>query len=153
MHVRGFSSHSWRSINRTLVFRVQVTRNLVDDPSQAKLFLSPPLIDMADQRPPQTSKGSKGFRNRLKKVFGRGSQSTPPSRSNSPPAVVAPPAVVTSPPTVAVPPAVSVPPAGPLPPADLAPPTVAVPPAVSVPPADPLPPSQYSYNTPYKMEE
>src|SRR6266567_3402699 len=76
---------------------------------------------MADQRPPQTAKESKGFRNRLKKVFGRGSQSTPPSRSNSPPAVVAPPAVVTSPPTVAVPPAVSVPPAGPLPPADLAP--------------------------------
>src|SRR6266567_7036598 len=89
MHVRGFSSHSWRSINRTLVFRVQVTRNLVDDPSQAKLFLFPPLIDMADQRPPQTAKGSKGFRNRLKRVFGRGSQSTPPSHSNSPPAEIA----------------------------------------------------------------
>ena len=62
---------------------------------------------MADQRPPQTSKGSKGFRNRLKKVFGRGSQSTPPSRSNSPRVVVAPPAVVALP-------------TGPLPPADLA---------------------------------
>ena len=63
-------------------------------------LLSPPLIDMADQRGPQTAKDSKGFRNRLKKVFGRGSQSTPP--------------------TVA-PPAVTVPPAGPSPPADLAP--------------------------------
>ena len=34
---------------------------------------------MADQRGPQTAKDSKGFRNRLKKVFGRGSQSTPPT--------------------------------------------------------------------------
>jgi len=84
-------------------------------PPQAKLFLSPPLIDMADQRPPQTAKESKGFRNRLKKVFGWGSQSTPPSRSNSPRVVVAPPAVVASPPTI------DAPPAGPLPPADLAP--------------------------------
>ena len=67
---------------------------------------------MVDQRPPQTAKESKGFRNRLKKVFGRGSQSTPPSRS-----VDAPPAVVASPPTVAT----AVPSAGPLPPADLAP--------------------------------
>ena len=67
---------------------------------------------MADQRPPQTVKESKGFRNRLKKVFGRGSQSTPPSCS-----VDAPPAVVASPPTVAT----AVPSAGPLPPADLAP--------------------------------
>jgi len=50
---------------------------------------------MADQRGPQTAKDSKGFRNRLKKVFGRGSQSTLP--------------------------AIAVPPAGPLPPADLAP--------------------------------
>ena len=64
-------------------------------------LLSPPLIDMADQRGPQTAKDSKGFRNRLKKVFGRGSQSTPPA--------VAPPL------------AVAVPPADPLPPADLAP--------------------------------
>jgi ribosome biogenesis GTPase A len=46
----------------------------VDDP---KLFLSPPLIDMADQRPPQTAKESKGFRKYLK-LFRRGSQSTPP---------------------------------------------------------------------------
>jgi GTP-binding protein EngB required for normal cell division len=43
-----------------------------------KLFLSPPLIDMADQRS-QTAKESKGFRNRLKKMFGRGSQITPPA--------------------------------------------------------------------------
>jgi len=64
-------------------------------------LLSPPLIDMADQRRPQTAKDSKGFRNRLKKMFGRGSQSTPPA--------VAPPL------------AVAVPPADPLPPADLAP--------------------------------
>jgi len=34
---------------------------------------------MADQRPPQTAKESKGFRNRLKKVFGRESQSAPPT--------------------------------------------------------------------------
>jgi predicted ATPase len=54
-------------------------------PPQAKLFLSPPLIDMADQRPPQTAKEAKGFRDRLKKVFGRGSQSTP-----LPPADLAP---------------------------------------------------------------
>ena len=52
-----------------------------------KLFLSPPLIDMADQRPAQTAKMSKRFRKSLKKLFRRGSQSTPPSRSNSPPAV------------------------------------------------------------------
>ena len=51
---------------------------------------------MADR--PQESK----ILNRLKKVFGRGSQTTPPSHSNSPPTVAAPPA-------------------GPLPPADLAP--------------------------------
>ena len=58
---------------------------------------------MADQRS-QTGKESKGFRNRLKKIFGRRSQSTPPSRSNSLAAVVAPPALA-SPPTVAAPPA------------------------------------------------
>ena len=61
---------------------------------------------MTDQRPPQTAKPSKGLLNRLKKVFGRGSQSTPPSHSNSPPAIVAsPPVVIASPPTVAAPPA------------------------------------------------
>jgi len=65
------------------------------------------LIDMADQRTPQTAKESKGFRNRLKKVLGRGSQSTPAVNASSP--------------TVAAPPAVAVPSAGPLPPADLAP--------------------------------
>jgi len=75
---------------------------------------------MADQRPPQTAKESKGFRNRLKKVFGRGSRSTPPRRSQSPAGVDAPP-VVASPPTVAAPPTVAVPSAGPLPPANLAP--------------------------------
>jgi len=80
--------------------------------------LSPLPISMTDQRPPQTAKESKGFRNRLKKVFGRGSQSTPPSHLNPSPAVVALPA---SPPTVAAPPAVAVPPADPLPPADPAP--------------------------------
>ena len=47
----------------------------MDDPPQAKRFLSPPLINMADQRPPQTVKESnwKGFRNLLKKLFGLGS--------------------------------------------------------------------------------
>jgi len=48
------------------------------------------LIDMANQGAPQTAKESnlKRFRNRLKKLFGRESQpeSTPPTRSNSPPA-------------------------------------------------------------------
>src|SRR5258705_9863727 len=34
---------------------------------------------MADQRPPQTVKKSKGFLNRMKKVFRPGSQSTPPA--------------------------------------------------------------------------
>ena len=49
---------------------------------------------MADQRPPQTAKESKGFRKALKKLFGRGSQSTPPIGSNSPPAGVASPLTV-----------------------------------------------------------
>ena len=71
------------------------------------------LIDMTDQGAPQIAKESnlKGFRNRLKEVFGQG---TPPSRSTSP-TVVAPPAVVASLPTVAIPVA------GALPPADLVP--------------------------------
>jgi hypothetical protein len=47
---------------------------------------------MADDRQ-HTVKESKGLRNRLKKAFGLGSQSTPPSRSNSPSTVVAPPVV------------------------------------------------------------
>ena len=42
-------------------------RRLVDDPPPAKF--SSPLIDMADQHPPQTGKRLKGFFNRLKKVF------------------------------------------------------------------------------------
>jgi len=50
---------------------------------EAKLFLFP-LIDMADQRPPQTVKESKEFRNRLKKVFGWESQSTPPTITTDP---------------------------------------------------------------------
>ncbi len=84
------------SLNSTVVgacltLGLRVMRSLVDDPFQAKLFLFPPLIDMADQRPPRTAKDSKGFLNRLKKVFGPGSQSTP--------------AIVASPPTVAAPPA------------------------------------------------
>ena len=70
------------------------------------------LIGMTDQRPPQTAKESKGFRNRLKKMFRWGSQSAPPSHSNPSPTVVALPA---SPPTVAAPPAVAVPPADPAP--------------------------------------
>ena len=47
--------------------------------------LSPPFIDMAEQHPLQTAKKSKGFCNRLKNIFGQGSQSTPLSRLNSPP--------------------------------------------------------------------
>jgi len=73
---------------------------------------------MTDQRPPQTAKESKGFRNRLKKMFRRGSQNTLPSHSNPPPAVDALPASL---PTVAAPPVVAAPPADPLPPADPAP--------------------------------
>ena len=48
-------------------------------------LLDSSLIDMADQGAPQIVKQSKlkGFRNRLKKVFGLG---TPPSCSNSRPA-------------------------------------------------------------------
>jgi hypothetical protein len=93
------------SINKSHL--THVTRNLVDYPRQAKLFLSPPLIDMVDQHPPQTAKESKGVRKYLKKLFGRGSQKTPPTRLNSPPAVVAPPAVQVAAalPTVDAPPA------------------------------------------------
>jgi len=92
----------------------------VDDLLQARLFLSPPIIDMADRRAPQTAKESKGFCNRLKKMFRRGSHSAPPSRADSPPGVVAVPAVIASPPAVAVPtvdplPPVAAPPADPLP--------------------------------------
>jgi hypothetical protein len=82
------------SINKTYV-----TRSLVDDPREAKLFLSPPLIDMADQHPPQAAKESKGFRKYLKKkLFGRESQSTPPA-GPLPPADLAPtvPTITTDP--------------------------------------------------------
>ena len=79
---------TYRKVGAFYINRTVVTRSLVDDPHQAKLFLSPPLIDMADQPPPQTAKESKGFRKSLKKLFGRGSQSTPSSRSNPPPGVV-----------------------------------------------------------------
>jgi len=60
-------------------------KSLVDD--HIKLVSS--LIDMADQGAPHTANESnlKGFRNRLKKVFGR---DTPPSHSTLPPADLAP---------------------------------------------------------------
>jgi predicted GTPase len=50
---------------------------------------------MADQDAPHTAKGSnlKGFRNRLKKVFGRDKS---PNRSNSPPANVVPTSTITT---------------------------------------------------------
>jgi len=81
--------------------------------------LSPTLIDMADNRQ-QTAKKSKGFRNRLKKAFGLGSQSTHQSRSNSPSDVVALPVVGAHPPVppsppVAEPPTVLIPLASPHP--------------------------------------
>ena len=86
---------------------------------------------MPDKRPPQTAKESKGFRNRLKKRFGRASQSTPSSRSNSPPLVVAAPAVLASPSTIVAPPAVAVPSA------DLLPPDVSIITASHLTPAEP----------------
>jgi len=45
---------------------------------------------MTDRRLLPAAKKSKGFRNHLKKMFGRGSQSTPPSCSNSLPVDLAP---------------------------------------------------------------
>lgn len=87
---------------------------------------------MADNRQ-HTVEKSKGLRNRLKKVFGLGSQSTPPSRSNSPSTVVALP-VVTAPPSVLLPQPVTVPP-----PASLPLPTPSCPP-VAEPPVAPVPP-------------
>ena len=79
---------------------------------------------MADNRP-HTVKESKGFRNRLKKVFRLGSQSTPQSQLNSsvavaPPVVIAPPSVLFPPPHTLPPPA-------------------ALPLPVSEPPVDPMP--------------
>ncbi len=47
-------------------------------------LLSPPLIDMTDQHPAQSSKQSRGFLKHLKKVFRPGLQSNPSSHSNSP---------------------------------------------------------------------
>jgi hypothetical protein len=99
---------------------------------------------MADQRS-QTAKESKGLRNRLKKLFGRGSQSAPPSRRSnshlaappavvaSPPAVVTPPAIVASPPAVVTPPAIVASPS-----AVVAPPALVASPlaTVAAPPAD-----------------
>jgi len=58
---------------------------------------------MADNRQ-QTAKKSKGFRNRLKKAFGLGSQSTHQSRSNSPSNVVPSPVVGADPPVPSSPP-------------------------------------------------
>jgi len=64
--------------------------------TSSKLISS--LIDMADQGAPQTAKESKlkGFRNRLKKIFGR---DTPPSCSTSPPVDLVPtvPTITTDP--------------------------------------------------------
>ncbi|KIM38992.1 hypothetical protein M413DRAFT_447350 [Hebeloma cylindrosporum] len=87
---------------------------------------------MAEQRLPQTAKDPRGFCNRFKslKVFGRRSQSTPPSRSNSPPTIIAPLTVVASPSPLAVPPAVVAPSVN-----VVLPPTIAVPPAVDPAPA------------------
>ena len=89
---------------------------------------------MADDRH-QIAKESKGFRNRLKKAFRLGSQSTPQSRSNSPSAsgLVAPP-IVTAPPVDP-----STPPIAGLPPVSLSP-SVTAPPATVSPPADATPP-------------
>ena len=63
-----------------------LVRNYTSEKPRFKLVSS--LIDMADQIAPQTAKESnlKGFRNRLKKLFRRESQSTPPTCSISPPA-------------------------------------------------------------------
>jgi len=93
-----------------------LTASLADAPPQAKLFLSPPIIEMADQYPPQTAKESnlKRFRNCLK-VFGWVSLA---SRSNSSPAPV-PSVVVPLPPTIDVPSPNPLPPVVFIPPADL----------------------------------
>ena len=92
---------------------------------------------MADDRQ-HTVKDSKGLCNRLKKVFGLGSQSTPPRRSNLPSAVVAPP-VVTAPPSVLFPPPVTVPPPASLSPPAASSPPIAEPPVAPVPSAAPAP--------------
>ena len=72
-----------RSINP---FGLKLTTSLVGDLLQARLFLSPPIIDMADRCAPQMARESQGSHDRLKKMFERRSQSTPPSRVNLPPA-------------------------------------------------------------------
>jgi len=89
--------------------------------------LSPTLIDMADNRQ-QTAKESKGFRNRLKKAFGFGSQSTHQSRSNSPSDV----------PVIGADPPVPSPVVGAHPPVPSSPP-VAEPPTLLMPLASPYP--------------
>jgi len=115
----------------------------VDDSISILLLISS-LIDMAEQGAPQTSKEPKrkGFRNRLKKMFGRG---TPRSGSTLPQAGVAPPVVVASPPAMVAPPAVG---ASPMPTTNLyavgvSLPTIAAPRAAAVPPltANGLPPA------------
>jgi len=75
------------------------------------------LIEMADDRQ-HTVKESKGFRNRLKKVLGLGSQSTS-VHSFSPPVTVPPPASL--PPSTASSPQIVEPSVDPVPPATLAP--------------------------------
>ena len=94
-------------------------------------MLSPTLIEMADERQ-HTVKESKGFRNRLKKAFGLGSQSRPPSRSNSPSTTVAP-LVVAAPPSILLPPPSTATPNAPLPPPAAEPPVAPVPPAAPAP--------------------
>ena len=96
---------------------------------------------MADQGAPQTAKESKskGFHNRLKKMFGRG---TPPSRSTSsqagvtPPVVASPLAAVPRHATIGVSPMPTGQPA-------VAPPTMPAPRAVVIPPANRLPPADH----------
>ena len=90
---------------------------------------------MADERQ-HTVKESKGFRNRLKKAFGLGSQSRPPSRSNSPSTTVAPP-VDAAPPPILLPPPSTAPPNAPLPPPAASSLPVSEPPVAPVPPAAP----------------
>jgi hypothetical protein len=83
----------WSARNRANYLNVLVCLDLY---ASWMPTLPPPLIDMADQQPPQIAK-SKGFLSGLKKVFKPRSQSTPTSRSNSPLTVPLPPAVVVPP--------------------------------------------------------
>ena len=123
------------------------------------------IIYMADERT-QTAQESK-FANRLKKLFRLGSQSTPQSRSNSPPPLIAPQSKFVnrlkkvfrlglqtrstpqsrlnmSPPAVAAPSAIRSPPIMAVAPLVSSPPSVDTPalsPAITVPPVDPMLPA------------